>query len=147
MYAPTKTYEVSADYVVSGNGPQDFWSLGFSSSITLNNNFGTDGQAWIRVRRTGFRNPNTDIVPLLVELRTNGIRGEFNSMVVDHSLAHGPFYSTVVRYNPVTNMVTGTFDGKSLGSIPYQITNVASVGFESSPHGGGTDNFTVRLSN
>jgi hypothetical protein len=144
---PTKPYEVSADFVIGGDGPQDFWSLGFSSSIALTNNFGTNGQAWIRVRRTGFRNSNTGIATLLVELRTNGTRGEFKSMLVDHTRAHGPFYSTVVRYNPMTNMVSATFDGMSVGIIPYQITNVATVGFESSPHGGGTDNFTVRLSN
>ncbi len=139
---PPIAYEVSMDVAIEPERIGDWLGVGFSSSNAVNHNLETAGQAWMQFK---MNNPGLDSFSGTVELHVNGMTGPSITAPVTRL----NFDTMTVRVDPVTNMVSGYWNGNFIGSVPYTAVGVHFVGFEGSTAGPDfltVDNFIVKAS-
>ena len=116
-------------------------AIGFSNSSAANQNFETNGQAWLELDTSGLYaiGGNTGIVRWT--FHTNGLDGATLSGTYQPG-ANG-FNRAAVSYDPVNQVASATVDGNVVASVPYAAQSIKYVGVEGSLHAN-VDNFSVR---
>jgi hypothetical protein len=136
--APTNSaYTVSGDTV----GFFGKTAIGLSSSSALNNNFETNGEAWLEVNFMGNFPAGGSTFIQKWEFHTNGLSGPSLSGTFNGDITG--FNRLAVSYDPVSKMVAASINGDVVASMPYTLKSaVKYAGVEGSWYGN-IDNFQL----